>query len=158
MKTIQAVFLTLASLSVPCGILQAQTTSYLAVVRTLSSYDRDYDFDIYARSLVPTTKYFIVYTLDDGSTQSEGPISTYDMAAREIYFNYEHDLSPVGTVDATIESRDVLDPFTKFARYDTYSQALNVAWQLESFGLETDIRWVRSILLKAKTTSLWYSR
>ena len=161
MKTSLAVFFAFLTLvSIPCGQAQVTTsTSQLAGGYSLTSYDSDYDFDVYARSLVPSTKYFIVYTLEDGSTQEEGPISTYDMAAREIYFNFEHGLSPEGTVDADIETRQVLDPLTKFNRYGTYLEALSIAWQLESLGFETDIRWVRSIQLKTKaSTSLRYSR
>ena len=161
MKTLQPVFFAFLTLViVPYAHSQVKSSiSQSATRNTLTGYDFDYDFDVYARSLVPTTKYFIVYTLEDGSTQEEGPISTYDMAAREIYFNFEHSLSPEGTVDAEIVARPVLDPLTKFNRYGTYLEALTIAWQLESLGLEADIRWVRSIQLKVKvSTGLRYSR
>ncbi len=161
MKTSLAFFFAFLTLtSIPYGQAQVTTsTTQLSAAHTLTGYDLDYDFDVYARSLVPTTKYFIVYTLEDGSTHEEGPISTYDMAAHEIFFNFEHGLSPEGTVAADIEARQVLDALTKFNRYGIYLEALSIAWQLESLGLETDIRWVRSIQLKTKvSTSLRYSR
>ncbi len=128
-------------------------TKISASVATLADYDRDYDFDVYARSPIPTTKYFIVYFLGDGSTIEDGPISSYDMAAREVFFNFEHGLFPDGTIDVEVETRQVLDPFTKFARYDKYSQATNIAWQLEAYGLETDVEWVRVPVLKSTVTS-----
>ena len=161
MKTLQSVFFAVLAL-VNVSYVQAQVKSSVsqsATSTTLTSYDFDYDFDVYVRSLVPTTKYFIVYTLEDGSTQEIGPISTYDAAAREIYFNFEHGLSPEGALDANIEARPVLDPLTKFSRYGTYLESLLIAWQLESLGLETEIRWVRSIQLKVRvSSSLRYAR
>ncbi len=161
MKTLQLLSFAILTL-VTAQYGQAQLKSSISQTATsysLTGNDAEYDFDVYARSLVPTTKYFIVYTLEDGRTQEIGPISSYDMAAREIYFNFEHGLSPSGTVDADIEARPVYDSFTKFSRYGTYLEALSIAWQLESFGLETDIRWVRSIQFKIKSlTSLRYSR
>lgn len=161
MKTLQPVFFAILTLvTISYGHAQVKSSiSQSATSTTLTGYDFDYDFDVYVRSLVPTTKFFIVYTFEDGSTQEMGPISTYDMAAREIYFNFEHNLLPEGGVDADIVARPVLDPLTKFSRYGTYLEALSIAWQLESLGLETDIRWVRSIQLKVKVSmSPRYSR
>jgi hypothetical protein len=161
MKTLRLSFIALLLCSsLYCGQTQAQTVNaQMASTYTLTGYDRDYDFDVFVRMLVPTTKFFIVYTLEDGSTQEVGPISTYDMAARQIFFNYEHGTSPAGTIDAEIESRQVLEPFTKFNRYGTYLEALQIAWQLEYYGLETDIRWVRTVQIQAKlSTSVRYTR
>ena len=161
MKILPFVFFAVLTLvTVSTGQAQVKSSvNQVSTRRTLTSYDLEYDFDVYARSLVPTTKYFIVYVLEDGSTQEEGPISTYDMAAREIYFNFEHDLSPPGSVDANIEARPVLDPFTKFNRYGTYLESLSIAWKLESWGLETDVRWVRTPQYNAKvSTTARYTR
>ncbi len=161
MKAFQFVsFAVLTLVAVPFGHAQVNlSASRFFVGQTITGSDAEYDFDVYARSVMPTTKYFIVYTLEDGSTHEIGPISSYDEAAREIYFNFEHDLSPAGSVDADIEARPVLEPLTKFGRYGTYYEAVSVAWQLETFGLETDIRSVRSIQLRVKRfPSLRYSR
>ena len=144
----------LTTLLVTMGAAQgqtAQTSISVTAVSSLTANDSDYDFDVYARSIVPRTQYFIVYTLADGSTSEVGPIGSYDSAARQIFFNYEHDRMPAGTVDADIESRQVLDSFTKFARYDTYGQSLTMAYQLEAYGLETDIRWIRVVSFKSAT-------
>ncbi len=128
-------------------------TKLSASAATIADYDRDYDFDVYARSPIPTTKYFIVYFLSDGSAIEDGPISSYEMATREVFFNFEHDLFPDGTIDVEVEARQVLDPFTKFARYDKYSQASSTASQLETYGLETDIRWIRVPTPRSTVTS-----
>ena len=136
------------------GVAQGQTAQIsvsMAARPSLSTFDLQYDFDLYARSAVPKTQYFIVYTLADGSTSEVGPIESYDSATRQIFFNYEHDRMPAGTVDAEIESRQVLDPFTKFARYDTFVQALTMADQLDSYGLESDIRWIRVVTFNSTT-------
>lgn len=123
----------------------AQTNISVALTTSagISSYDASYDFDVYARSSHPKTKYFIVYTLEDGSTLEDGPIESRDSAIREIFFNFEHGLIPEGTVNTDVEARQVLDGFSLFGRYGTYWQALTIAMQLEAFELETEIRWVR---------------
>ncbi|MFO0942875.1 MAG: hypothetical protein U0930_19225 [Pirellulales bacterium] len=158
MRNFNLLLIALAIVVGGANISQAQLTSVSqtklsASTATLADYDRDYDFDVYARSPIPTTKYFIVYFLSDGSTIEDGPISSYDMATREVFFNFEHDLFPEGTIDVEVEARQVLEPFTKFARYDKYSQASSTAWQLETYGLETDIRWIRMPTLKTTVTS-----
>lgn len=153
-RTIAWVLVALAIVLGEHAVTQAQVINMSpayssASVASLASYDLDYDFDVYARSPIPKTKYFIVYVLDDGNTIEDGPISSYDMASREVFFNFEHDLFPYGTIDVDIEARQVLDPFTKFARYDKYSQASSIVWQLEAYGLETDITWVRVPTVKS---------
>jgi hypothetical protein len=117
-------------------------TSYSSY--TLNSYeDTFYDFEVYAAE-EPGDGYFILWEMSDGSTIKYGPYYSYSDAQNRLMKILFGGWEPDGYVDVDIVELPLEPDFVLFDTVGTRAAANELADQLESLGLLTNIRRISS--------------
>ena len=119
--------------------------------------DSFYDFEVYAAQ-EPGTGFFMVWDMPGGETITYGPYYTFENAQNHLMRILFGGWEPAGYEDVEIVERPLEPEFILFETVGTRAAANELAAQLESFGLLTQIKRVstlkfQNLTLQKVTTS-----